>query len=163
MVEDVQEEKAAKVKSYNSYMKSLVAQAELRKTTLLILPMGMTRQKENRSRYNHSKGLILWHTKWILSSISPALSFTSRVSELDNVGEILIQELMNLSVVDFPSSNLQNHLYPLTSKYKEVGLSGVVVLLEKYNSYAKQEQCSDSSFRFITSFISRRILYCTYR
>lgn len=99
MVEDIQEQKHTKIKSYNSYMKTLVNQAESRKTSLIVLPLGMTRQKENKSRYYHSKGLIMWHVKWILSSITPTLSFTSRCSELTNVGDALINELTQLSVL----------------------------------------------------------------
>lgn len=101
MVEDVQEQKHTKIKSYNSYMKGLVTQAEERKTSLIVLPLGMSRQKENKTRYYHSKGIIMWHMKWILSSIRPPLSFTSRCSELDKVGDVLMKELLNLSVLIF--------------------------------------------------------------
>ena len=98
MVEDIQDQKPSKIKSYNSYMKTLVTQAEQRKTTLIVLPLGMTRQKENKTRYYFNKGLIMWHVKWILASTTPNLSFTSRCSELDLVGEALMNELSNLSV-----------------------------------------------------------------
>ena len=99
MVEDVQDQKPSKIKAYNSYMKNLVNQAEIRKVHLIVLPLGMSRQKENNTRYNHNKDIIMWHIKWILSSITPSLSFTSKASELDTVGEIFMRDLMNCSVV----------------------------------------------------------------
>ena len=45
------------------------------------------------------KDIIMWHIKWILSSITPSLSFTSKASELDTVGDIFIRDLMNCSVI----------------------------------------------------------------
>ena len=98
MVEDIQEQKDVKVKSYNSYMKTLVCQAEERKTKLIVLPLGMSRQKENKTRYIYNKGIIMWFSKWILSSVSPPLSFTCRCSELDIIGDVLLNELSKLSV-----------------------------------------------------------------
>ena len=80
-------------------MKNLVNQAEIRKVHLIVLPLGMSRQKENNTRYNHNKDIIMWHIKWILSSITASLSFTSKASELDTVGDIFIRDLMNCSVI----------------------------------------------------------------
>ena len=81
-----------------SYLSSLVRQAEQRKTHLIVLPQGMTRQKENKTRYIFNKGIIMWYCKWILSSSIPALSFTSKTSELENVGQVFMLELSKLSV-----------------------------------------------------------------
>ena len=77
---------------------ALIKQAADRNVTLITLPLGMSRQKENRTRYIFGKGLIMWYTKWYLASISPVLSFSARCSELDDIGTTVMNEIAKLSV-----------------------------------------------------------------
>ena len=95
MVEDAKEAKNHRV---SSYLSVLINQAADRHIQLITLPLGMSRQVENKSRYIFGKGLIMWYAKWNLASIAPILSFSTRCSELDVVGEVFQAELSNLSV-----------------------------------------------------------------
>ena len=62
----------------------------------------MTRQKENKTRYLYGKGYIMWFAKWILSSVNPPLSLTTKNNETDLVGETFRNSLMGVSVASFP-------------------------------------------------------------
>ena len=95
MVEDAKETKNHRV---SSYLSALIKQAAERHVQLISLPLGMSRQVENKSRYIFGKGLIMWYVKWNLASIAPVLSFSTRCSELDTVGAVFQAELANLSV-----------------------------------------------------------------
>ena len=95
MVEDAKEAKNHRV---SSYLSALIKQAADRHIQLITLPLGMSRQMENKSRYIFGKGLIMWYAKWNLASIAPILSFSTRCSELDTIGEVFQAELANLSV-----------------------------------------------------------------
>ena len=53
----VEEAKDAKNLRVHSYIATLVKQAADRNVNLITLPLGMTRQKENRTRYISGKGL----------------------------------------------------------------------------------------------------------
>ena len=86
MVEDAKEAKNHRV---SSYLSALIKQAADRHVQLITLPLGMSRQVENKSRYIFGKGL---------ASIAPILSFSTRCSELDIIGEVFRAELTNLSV-----------------------------------------------------------------
>ena len=83
----VEEAVSSKRRDVPTYLQTLLKQAELRKVHLISLPLGMSRQKENQTRYIFSKGLIMWYAKWVLSSSSPALTFTTKSSELSTIGE----------------------------------------------------------------------------
>ncbi|KAK8801299.1 hypothetical protein WA171_004445 [Blastocystis sp. BT1] len=121
----VEEAKNPKSQRVPSYLSALIKQASDRHVTLITLPLGMSRQKENRTRYIFGKGLIMWYTKWYLASISPVLSFSARCSELDDVGTTVVNEIAKLS----------SHLYPLVAKYKHTGIDGMILLMEKYSPY----------------------------
>ena len=97
----VEEAKDAKNLRVHSYMATLVKQAADRNVNLITLPLGMTRQKENRTRYISGKGLIMWYAKWNLASISPVLTFSTRCSELDSIGNTLVNKISEFSVVNF--------------------------------------------------------------
>ncbi|KAK8821336.1 hypothetical protein WA538_005962 [Blastocystis sp. DL] len=131
MVEDAKEAKNHRV---SSYLSALIKQAADRHVQLITLPLGMSRQVENKSRYIFGKGLIMWYAKWNLASIAPILSFSTRCSELDVVGEVFQAEL----------SNLSSHLYPLVAKYKTSSLDQLILLMEKYIPY-DPSQASHSS------------------
>ena len=95
MVEEAKDSKNLRV---HSYMATLVKQAAERNVNLITLPLGMSRQKENRTRYISGKGLIMWYAKWNLASISPVLTFSTRCSELETIGNTLINNLSGFSV-----------------------------------------------------------------
>ena len=133
----VEEAVSSKRRDVPTYLQTLLKQAELRKVHLISLPLGMSRQKENQTRYIFSKGLIMWYAKWVLSSSSPALSFTTKSSELSTISETFFSKLSTLSVSILPSFNSKSHLYPLTAKYKAAGIAGLVILLEKYVPYSE--------------------------
>ena len=103
MVEDAKEAKNHRV---SSYLSALIKQAADRHVQLITLPLGMSRQMENKSRYIFGKGLIMWYAKWNLASIAPILSFSTRCSELDVVGEVFQAELSNLSVGEIVHSSI---------------------------------------------------------
>ena len=98
----VEEAKEAKRRNIPNYLSTLIREAKARNVNLITLPMGMTRQKENKTRYLYGKGYIMWFAKWILSSVNPPLSLTTRSNETDLVGETFRSSLMGVSVVSFP-------------------------------------------------------------
>lgn len=105
----VEQAKDARNLRVHSYMATLIKQAADRNVNLITLPLGMTRQKENRSRYIFGKGIIMWYAKWNLSSISPVLTFSTKCSELNIVGETLMNEISGFSVRSSPSSCFSIH------------------------------------------------------
>ena len=109
----VEEAASSKRRDVPTYLQTLIKQAEQRKVHFISLPMGMSRQKENQTRYIFSKGLIMWYAKWVLSSSSPALTFTTKASELSPVGETFFSKLSTLSVASIvPSSRAVPPLSP---------------------------------------------------
>ena len=146
----VEEAVSSKRRDVPTYLQTLLKQAELRKVHLISLPLGMSRQKENQTRYIFSKGLIMWYAKWVLSSSSPALTFTTRSSELSTIGDTFFSKLSMLSVsIFFSFHNPKSHLYPLTAKYKAAGIEGLVVLLEKYVPYSESAPSNGAKEFFV--------------
>ena len=97
----VDEATLTKKRDVPNYLQTLIKQAEQRKVHLISLPLGMSRQKENQTRYLFSKGIIMWYSKWVLSGSSPALTFTTKASELSTVGETFMTKLNSESVCSF--------------------------------------------------------------
>ena len=97
----VDEATLTKKRDVPNYLQTLIKQAEQRKVRLISLPLGMSRQKENQTRYLFSKGIIMWYSKWVLSGSSPALTFTTKASELSTVGETFMTKLNSESVCSF--------------------------------------------------------------
>ena len=145
----VEEAVSNKRRDVPTYLQTLIKQAELRKVHLISLPLGMSRQKENQTRYIFSKGLIMWFAKWILSSSSPSLTFTTKSSELSTIGDTFFTKLTNLSVCFVSLPHPQSHLYPLIAKYKAAGTAGLVILLEKYVPYSDSARSSGSKEYFV--------------
>lgn len=52
----VEEAKEAKRRNVPNYLSTLIREAKARNVNLITLPMGMTRQKENKTRYLVRKG-----------------------------------------------------------------------------------------------------------
>ncbi len=98
----VEEAKEAKRRNVPNYLSTLIREAKARNVNLITLPMGMTRQKENKTRYLYGKGYIMWFAKWILSSVNPPLSLTTKSNETDLVGETFLTSLTGVSVASFP-------------------------------------------------------------
>lgn len=97
----VDEATLTKKRDVPNYLQTLIKQAEQRKVHLISLPLGMSRQKENQTRYLFNKGIIMWYSKWILSGSSPALTFTTKASELSTIGETFMTKLNSESVRPF--------------------------------------------------------------
>lgn len=53
----VEEAKEAKRRNVPNYLSTLIREAKARNVNLITLPMGMTRQKENKTRYLVRKGV----------------------------------------------------------------------------------------------------------
>ena len=94
----VEEAKETKRRHIPGYLSTLLREAKSRNVNLVTLPLGMTKQKENKTRYIYSKGYIVWYAKWILASVNPPLSLTTKCSELDKIGETFLASLANVSV-----------------------------------------------------------------
>ncbi|KAK8815420.1 hypothetical protein WA158_003632 [Blastocystis sp. Blastoise] len=118
-----QQHKRSEQQNLPKCLSSLIHQAKLRKTTIRLMPKGMTRQLKNKTKYMYRKGIIDWTIEYRFPHIIPVIEFCRQESELNTIRDSLDRALNNHED-NIPRQTLLN-------KYRSVGVDGLVVLLEK--------------------------------
>lgn len=124
-----EENKPQKVK-LPKYLTIISNQAKQRKMNIKFMPKGMTRQKENHTRYIYKKGFIEWTIEWIFPSVVPLLKEKSLECELTTIRDSLHQLL---------HGHKNATTKTLLNKYRSVDVDGLVVLTEKLDEGHKNE------------------------